>query len=105
MEEIIEECRDKNLFFSTDIKGAIETSDMIFIAVNMTHQEDGIGAGEASDLAYVESYARSIAKYAKENTIVVEKSTIPVKTADIIDKILNSPKNQSNQNNSKFYPF
>ncbi len=87
--EIINECRGKNLSFSTNIKEAIESSQMIFIAVNTPTKESGIGAGEASDLGYVESCARDISLYAKDNTIVIEKSTIPVKTADIINKILN----------------
>ncbi len=90
LSEIINECRGKNLFFSTNIKESIETSQMIFIAVNTPTKTYGIGAGEASDLKFVESCARDISLYAKGNTIVVEKSTIPVKTADIINKILNS---------------
>ena len=90
LSEIVNECRDKNLFFSTNVKEAIESSDMIFIAVNTPTKSSGIGAGEASDLRFVESCARDIALYAKGNTIVVEKSTIPVKTADIINEILNS---------------
>ena len=93
LSEIIDECRDKNLFFSTNVKEAIESSDMIFIAVNTPTKTSGIGAGEASDLRFVESCARDIALYAKGNTIVVEKSTIPVKTADIINEILKSSTN------------
>ena len=93
LSEIVNECRDKNLFFSTNVKEAIESSDMIFIAVNTPTKSSGIGAGEASDLRFVESCARDIALYAKGNTIVVEKSTIPVKTADIINEILNSSPN------------
>ena len=93
LSEIVDECRDKNLFFSTNVKEAIESSDMIFIAVNTPTKTSGIGAGEASDLRFVESCARDIALYAKGNTIVVEKSTIPVKTADIINEILYSSPN------------
>ncbi len=101
--EIIEECRNRNLFFSTDIKGAIEKADVVFIAVNTPTKEYGIGAGEASDLTYVENCARDIAKYAKNKTIVVEKSTIPVKTADVIEKILNNPKEGLVRNDVEFF--
>ena len=101
LSQIIKECRNKNLTFSNNIKSAIETSDMIFIAVNTPTKSSGIGAGEASDLRFVESCARDIALYASDNTIVVEKSTIPVKTADIINKILNASNNSKKI--SKFY--
>ena len=94
LKDIIKKCRDKNLFFKTDIKGSIAESDMVFISVNTPTKENGLGAGEASDLKYVESSARSIAEFAKGHTIVVEKSTIPVKiiflkTAKIVLLIFN----------------
>ena len=65
---------------------------MIFISVNTPTKTKGLGAGEASDLKYIESSARQIAKYAKDETIIVEKSTIPVKTAETIQKILETSK-------------
>ena len=103
LKDIIKKCRDKNLFFNTDIKGSIAESDMVFISVNTPTKENGFGAGEASDLKYVDSSARSIAEFAKGHTIVVEKSTIPVKTAEVIQTILNSSqKDLENRSNKSF---
>ena len=90
LDQIIKSVRNKNLFFSNDIRGSIEIADMIFISVNTPIKTRGIGAGQASDLTWVESSTREIAKYAKGHTIVVEKSTLPVKTAQIIQSILSS---------------
>ena len=90
LSEIIERCRNKNLFFSTDIAKHISEADMIFISVNTPTKTQGIGAGKAIDLKWVESSARQIAKYAKGFTIVVEKSTLPVRTAQTIKNILES---------------
>ena len=76
---------------------------MVFISVNTPTKENGLGAGEASDLKYVESSARSIAEFATGHTIVVEKSTIPVKTAEVIQTILNSSKKDlANRTNKSF---
>ena len=86
--EIIERCRGINLHFSVEIERNISNADMIFISVNTPTKTKGIGAGQASDLKWVESSARQIAKYAKDFTIVVEKSTLPVKTAQVIKQIL-----------------
>ena len=88
LEEIIIRRRNKNLFFSSNIEDAIGNADMIFISVNTPTKTKGIGAGKASDLKWVEASARQIAKFAKSNTIVVEKSTLPVKTAETIKNIL-----------------
>ena len=90
LKEIISERRGKNLHFSTNIKINIEKADMIFISVNTPTKVKGIGAGQASDLKYVEASSREISKYAKGFTIVVEKSTLPVKTAQTIKDILDS---------------
>ena len=90
LSKIISRCRDKNLFFSTDIEKKIQIADMIFISVNTPTKKNGIGAGKASDLSYVEASARQIAKFAKTNTIIVEKSTLPVRTADTIKNILSN---------------
>ncbi len=87
---IIKKCRGKNLHFSTDIKKHIQNSDMIFISVNTPTKTKGIGKGKALDLKWIEKSARQISNYAKNNTIVVEKSTLPVRTADTIKKILES---------------
>lgn len=86
--EIIKEVRGKNLNFSNDIKGSIEKSEMIFMAINTPTKTEGEGAGMAADLRFVEACARDIAKFSKSNKIVIEKSTLPVKTAEKIKKIL-----------------
>ena len=88
--EIVEETRGKNLFFSTDIDKAIDASEMIFISVNTPTKTYGKGKGMASDLKYVELCARNIAKVAKTDKIVVEKSTLPVRTAEAIKSILHN---------------
>ena len=93
--EIIKKCRYKNLWFSNKLKESIEIADMVFICVNTPTKVTGIGAGQASDLKWVEVSARQIAEFAKTNTIVVEKSTIPVKTAETIRTILNSSNSYS----------
>ncbi|MDC3170805.1 nucleotide sugar dehydrogenase [Prochlorococcus sp. AH-716-E13] len=86
--EIINACRGKNLFFSTLIEEKIRNADMVFISVNTPTKKKGIGAGQASDLKWVEACARQVALYAKGHTIVVEKSTLPVRTAEVIKSIL-----------------
>ena len=88
LDQVIEKCRGKNLFFSTDIKKKIEIADMIFISVNTPTKEKGLGAGMASDLRYVEASTRQISEYAMGKTIVVEKSTLPIRTAQTIQNIL-----------------
>ena len=88
LKDLIKRCRGKNLFFSTNIQQSIAESNMVFISVNTPTKLSGLGAGEASDLKYIESSARSIAEFAVGHTIVVEKSTIPVKTAEVIKTIL-----------------
>jgi UDPglucose 6-dehydrogenase len=88
--EIVEETRGKNLFFSTDIDSAINESEMIFISVNTPTKTYGKGKGMAADLKYVELCARNIAEVATTNKIVVEKSTLPVRTAQAIKSILHN---------------
>lgn len=90
LEDIIKKCRGKNLHFSTNLKDKISEADMVFISVNTPTKTRGIGAGQASDLRWIESSARTIAKYAKGETIIVEKSTLPVRTAITIKEILYS---------------
>ena len=85
--EIIKEVRGKNLFFSNDIAGNIEKSEMIFMAVNTPTKTEGEGAGMAADLKYVEACAKDIAKYSKSDKIVIEKSTLPVRTAEKMEKL------------------
>lgn len=86
--ELVNGCREKNLFFSTDVRAAIRQADMVFVAVGTPTKTYGAGAGRAADLCYVESAARMIAEEAKGPTIVVEKSTIPVRTAEALRTIL-----------------
>ena len=90
LEDIIRKCRGVNLFFSNNLEESISKADIIFISVNTPTKKKGIGAGFASDLKWVESSARQIAKFASNHTVVVEKSTLPVKTAETIKSILNS---------------
>tara|TARA_B100001059_G_C17821369_1_gene578499 strand:- start:478 stop:1896 length:1419 start_codon:yes stop_codon:yes gene_type:complete len=94
LSNIIHKTRDKNLFFSNDIDSAILESDIIFIAVNTPTKTYGEGKGMAADLTYVEKCARQIAKVAKNPKIVVEKSTLPVRTAESIKKIFQSSKSK-----------
>ena len=89
LEEIIKNCRGKNLHFSTEMPQKIKDADLIFISVNTPTKTKGMGAGQAIDLKYVEESSRQIAKHANKFTIVVEKSTLPVKTAQTIKEILN----------------
>ncbi|WP_136481114.1 nucleotide sugar dehydrogenase [Cognatitamlana onchidii] len=88
--EIVKETRGKNLFFSTNIDQAINESEMIFISVNTPTKTYGKGKGMAADLKYVELCARNIADVAKSDKIVVEKSTLPVRTAQAIKSILDN---------------
>ena len=88
--EIIERCRGKNLHFSNEIKKQIREADMIFISVNTPTKTSGIGKGKASNLKWVEACARQVAAYASGHTIVIEKSTLPVRTAEVIKSILDS---------------
>ena len=88
--DIVAETRGKNLFFSTEIDKAIKESEMIFISVNTPTKTYGKGKGMAADLKYVELCARNIAEVATTNKIVVEKSTLPVRTAQAIKSILHN---------------
>jgi UDPglucose 6-dehydrogenase len=85
---IVGDARNRNLFFSTDVDSAIDEAQMIFISVNTPTKTYGAGKGMASDLKYIELCARQIAKIAKTDKIVVEKSTLPVRTAEAVKSIL-----------------
>lgn len=87
---VVQKSRGKNLFFSTEIEKNINDADIIFVSVNTPTKTFGEGAGKASDLQYIESTARSIIAASNSNKIVVEKSTLPVKTASALEKILNN---------------
>lgn len=88
LKEVVQEARGRNLFFDTDVDAAIDAAEMVFISVNTPTKDYGKGKGMASDLKYIELCARQIAKVAKNNKIVVEKSTLPVRTAQTLHSIL-----------------
>jgi UDPglucose 6-dehydrogenase len=93
LDKIVGEARGRNLFFSTDVEKAIDEAQVIFISVNTPTKTYGKGKGMAADLKYIELCARQIAKIAKDNKIVVEKSTLPVRTAEAIKSILDNTGN------------
>jgi UDPglucose 6-dehydrogenase len=93
LSEIVAEARGRNLFFSTNVEQAIDEAQIIFISVNTPTKTYGKGKGMAADLKYIELCARQIAKIAKDNKIVVEKSTLPVRTAEAIKSILDNTGN------------
>jgi UDPglucose 6-dehydrogenase len=88
LDTVVKEARNRNLFFSTNVEDAIKEAEMIFIAVNTPTKYFGAGKGMASDLQYVELCARQIAKVATSDKIIIEKSTLPVKTAESLKDIL-----------------
>ena len=91
--EVVAEARGRNLFFSTEVDKAIEKAEMIFMAVNTPTKTEGEGAGMAADLRFVEACAKNIARVATTDKIVIEKSTLPVRTAEKIKEILDSEGN------------
>lgn len=117
LDKVVKECRNVNLFFSTDIVTAIQEAELIFISVNTPTKTFGNGRGRAADLKYVEDAARMIADHAKSNKIVVEKSTVPVRAAESIMHILranhkpgficffNCKKNFCNKNKNFLFSF
>jgi UDPglucose 6-dehydrogenase len=90
LKEIVLSTRDKNLFFSTDIGRHIAEADIIFVSVNTPTKTFGQGAGKTADLQYWEKTARQILEYSSSPKVVVEKSTVPVRTAEAMERILNS---------------
>jgi len=88
LDAVVGRARGRNLNFSTAVDEAIAAADMVFISVNTPTKTKGLGAGQASDLRWVEACARQVAKVATGHTIVVEKSTLPVRTAQAIKEIL-----------------
>eukprot|EP00438_Fugacium_kawagutii_P035381 Skav201840 [mRNA] locus=scaffold484:243631:246209:- [translate_table: standard] len=95
--EVVKACRGKNLFFSTDVKKGIEDADIIFASVNTPTKTQGVGKGRAADLRFIESVGRTIAQYANRSKIVIEKSTVPIKTAEAIARVLSA--NETGQKN------
>lgn len=90
LDEIVRQTRGKNLFFSTDINHHIAEAEIIFVSVNTPTKMFGQGAGRAADLRYWEKTARQILEHSTSSKIVVEKSTLPVRTAEAMERILNS---------------
>ena len=89
--EVVGRCRGRNLNFSTAVEPAIASADMVFIAVNTPTKSRGLGAGQASDLRWIEACARTVAAHATGHTVVVEKSTLcPVRSAEIVKAILSA---------------
>jgi len=96
LDTVVAEARGRNLFFSSDVERAIDEADMIFISVNTPTKTYGKGKGQAADLKYIELCARQIAAVAKSDKIVVEKSTLPVRTAAALKSILDNTGNGVN---------
>tara|TARA_B100001093_G_scaffold494507_1_gene537999 strand:- start:1442 stop:2827 length:1386 start_codon:yes stop_codon:yes gene_type:complete len=90
LSKVVKQARNRNLFFSTDVNKYIEKADMIFISVNTPTKISGKGKGYAADLKYVEACAKQIAEVSRSNKIIVEKSTVPVRTSEKIKEILRS---------------
>ena len=90
LDELVKSCRGKNLFFSTDVEGIVQESDIIIVSVNTPTKVYGLGAGYASDTKNLEAAARMIARVSLPGThkIIVEKSTVPVKTAETLRRVL-----------------
>lgn len=91
-------CRGKNLFFTTDVDGAIRDADLIFVSVNTPTKKSGMGSGKSADLKYVESATRRIAEVSNSSKIVVEKSTVPCRTAESMRAILESNSHAADPN-------
>ncbi|MBD1423780.1 nucleotide sugar dehydrogenase [Sphingobacterium chuzhouense] len=96
LDAVVAEARGRNLFFDTDVDKAIDEADMIFISVNTPTKTYGKGKGQAADLKFIELCARQIATVAKDDKIVVEKSTLPVRTAEALKSILDNTSNGVN---------
>lgn len=100
LDAVVARTRGQNLHFSTEVDAAIAEADMVFISVNTPTKTRGVGAGQASDLRWVEACARQVAQSAQGHTIVVEKSTLPVRTAETIQTILAASEQQSARKSS-----
>merc|ERR1711878_247793 len=92
LDEVVKSCRGKNLFFSTDVKGAIQEADIIFASVNTPTKVTGVGAGRAADLRFIESVGRTVAEHANRSKIIIEKSTVPVKTSEALERVVTANK-------------
>ncbi|MFN7900435.1 MAG: nucleotide sugar dehydrogenase [Synechococcaceae cyanobacterium] len=95
LDAVVGRTRGRNLHFTTEVDGAIAAADMVFLSVNTPTKTRGVGAGQASDLRWIEASARQVANAATGHTIVVEKSTLPVRTAEAVKSILSSAQGSS----------
>ena len=95
LDAVVGRCRGRNLHFSTAVDVAIAAADMVFLSVNTPTKTKGLGAGQASDLRWIEASARQVAACARGHTIVVEKSTLPVRTAEAVQAILGATSPQA----------
>ena len=98
LERVVQSARGRNLHFSTDIDAAVDEADIIFVSVNTPTKTYGVGAGSAADMKYIELCARHIARVARGTKIVVEKSTLPVRTAESLKTVL-----AANSNGAEFH--
>jgi len=96
LSDVVAEARGRNLFFSTDVDAAIAEAEMIFISVNTPTKTYGSGKGMGADLKWIELCARQIARVSKSDKIIVEKSTLPVRTAEAVRDILQNTGNGVN---------
>ncbi|KAF4753679.1 hypothetical protein FOZ62_019241, partial [Perkinsus olseni] len=85
---IVKECRGRNLHFSTNVAAAIADCDIIFVSVNTPTKKQGQGAGRAANLAPWEGAGRTIAAHSRGPKIIIEKSTVPVRTAAALQRVL-----------------
>jgi UDPglucose 6-dehydrogenase len=90
LDAVVGRARGRNLHFTTEVDAAIANADMVFLSVNTPTKTKGVGAGQASDLRWIEASARQVAASARGHTIVVEKSTLPVRTAETVKAILSA---------------
>jgi UDPglucose 6-dehydrogenase len=95
LDTVVSRCRGRNLHFTTAVDAAIADADMVFLSVNTPTKTKGVGAGQASDLRWIEASARQVAACAQGHTIVVEKSTLPVRTAETVKAILGAAQGEA----------
>ncbi|MEB3262846.1 MAG: nucleotide sugar dehydrogenase, partial [Synechococcus sp.] len=95
LDAVVGRARGRNLHFSTAVDEAIAAADMVFLSVNTPTKTRGLGAGQASDLRWIEASARQVARAARGHTIVVEKSTLPVRTAEAVKAILSAAQGEA----------
>jgi len=103
LDDLVKSCRGKNLFFSTDVKKGIEDADIIFASVNTPTKTQGVGKGRAADLRFIESVGRTIAQHSDRSKIVIEKSTVPIKTAEAIARVLSANEASGGTIGKKFW--